>query len=406
MADQQGAQMPVDQQQQQQPQAHPATPAPPAPPDPVQALLLAVQTMAQGMQTLQQSMTVLTQSTQSKRYVEKPQPYKGKDATDARRFLAAFHHYGATAGNLLNYPDGKGGWNLDHSKWVACAMSLLQDEAAVWAMTEMEKIQVGDEPFNGNWHEFCEAFKARFETTDAATDAKMALKQLKQKTTVANYLQEFGQIQGRTGYSEDDLRDRFYDGLSTYIKDTLASSDRKIDTMQRLREAALDIDKRKNARDLEKLLEKGKAPFVPFWRQNAQPRVTPFAKDPNAMDIDASLTRNLFEFQNAMRGKCYGCGSTEHTKANGNHERDICSWCGKTGHREAVCQAKYLGRPKIQKLAATVAPAAPQETPAPPAAAAVASTSAPVDYAAAIQALVEQQAAMGAQLQAFIQSSF
>ena len=99
--------------------------------------------MAQGMQTLQQSMTVLTQSTQSKRYVEKPQPYKGKDATDARRFLAAFHHYGATAGNLLNYPDGKGGWNLDHSKWVACAMSLLQDEAAVWAMTEMEKIQVG-----------------------------------------------------------------------------------------------------------------------------------------------------------------------------------------------------------------------------------------------------------------------
>jgi hypothetical protein len=45
-----------------------------------------------------------------------------------------------------------------------------------------------------------------------------------------------------------------------------------------------------------------------------------------------------------MQGKCYGCSSKEHTKKDGNHKRDVCNHCGKTGHRTPVCFTKYLGK--------------------------------------------------------------
>ena len=54
-----------------------------------------------------------------------------------------------------------------------------------------------------------------------------------------------------------------------------------------------------------------------------------------------------------MKGKCYGCESTDHTKANGNHEQEICNHCRKVGHRSPVCQSKYLGKPATAKAAAT-----------------------------------------------------
>jgi len=54
-----------------------------------------------------------------------------------------------------------------------------------------------------------------------------------------------------------------------------------------------------------------------------------------------------------MKGKCYGCGSKEHTKKDRNHNRDTCHHCGKTGHKAPVCFAKYLGKPKAAGAAAT-----------------------------------------------------
>ena len=83
--------------------------------------------------------------------------------------------------------------------------------------------------------------------------------------------------------------------------------------------------------------------------------VTPFvmpADEPVAMDVDATRTRE--EFTRWMRGKCFGCGSTEHTKREGHNERDLCDYCHKAGHREVVCFEKFTKRSKAQKGAATV----------------------------------------------------
>ena len=56
-----------------------------------------------------------------------------------------------------------------------------------------------------------------------------------------------------------------------------------------------------------------------------------------------------------MRGRCYGCGSRNHRKADGHHERDVCRYCGLTGHLENVCRRKFLGLGKktVQRVAAT-----------------------------------------------------
>jgi hypothetical protein len=69
------------------------------------------------------------------------------------------------------------------------------------------------------------------------------------------------------------------------------------------------------------------------------------------MDVDATRTRE--EFMQRMRGKCFGCGSAGHTKKDGNHEHDLCSYCKRMGHRVMVCMDKFLGRPQSQKAAAT-----------------------------------------------------
>ena len=87
-------------------------------------------------------------------------------------------------------------------------------------------------------------------------------------------------------------------------------------------------------------------------------------KDPNAMDIDASRqnqqsstgsnTLNRQSYLKWMTGKCFGCGSKDHTKKDGHHECDVCNHCSKTGHRGPVCFSKYMKKPgKAAGAAAT-----------------------------------------------------
>ena len=129
-------------------------------------------------------------------------------------------------------------------------------------------------------------------------------------------------------------------------------------------------------------------------------------KDPNAMDVDASRQsdkkeeRNRKTYTTFMRGKCFSCGSPDHTKKDSGHERDICNHCKKVGHRSPVCMAKYLGKKVVAKAAAS------NETPnnskpPPPAAKAAATTSkgkapapdikAQADLMAKLMAQVEEQ---------------
>ena len=80
------------------------------------------------------------------------------------------------------------------------------------------------------------------------------------------------------------------------------------------------------------------------------------SKDPNAMEVDASRQkeeRNRRTYMAFMKGKCYGCGSTDHAKKDRQHNCDICGHCKKVGHCSPVCFSKYMGKPIAAKAAAS-----------------------------------------------------
>lgn len=71
-----------------------------------------------------------------------------------------------------------------------------------------------------------------------------------------------------------------------------------------------------------------------------------------------------------MHGRCFGCGSTAHTKKDGNHNQDLCQYCKHTRHCKVICWVKLAGWAKSQKAAAVaLAPednyeiSAPDESP-------------------------------------------
>ena len=74
------------------------------------------------------------------------------------------------------------------------------------------------------------------------------------------------------------------------------------------------------------------------------------------MEVDASHQKeehNRCTYMAFMKGKCYGCGSMDHTKKDGKHKRDICGHCKKVGHRSPICFSKYLSKLIAAKAAAS-----------------------------------------------------
>ena len=70
--------------------------------------------------------------------------------------------------------------------------------------------------------------------------------------SVAEYKAKFDEQSSLTKWSQVDLRTRFYDGLSDSIKDTLAITDRPIETLAELFESAQVVDTRMHQRAAEK----------------------------------------------------------------------------------------------------------------------------------------------------------
>jgi len=328
------------------------TGAPHSPPSPMEQLADAMTHLAEI------SALHLATSVSKTSSVMKPVPFKGESGDDARRFLAGFTLWAMAQGTGMNVVDHQGvAVRRRDFEWIRAVLSFMESDAAVWASPAMEQFAEGRIPFGGNWELFQDEFKARFEAVDEAIDAKEKLRALYQGlSSVPEYTARFKQLMARTRYSLADLRDRYYDHLSPRIKDELVHSGRETDTFDDLVAVATKIDTRVRQRRAEREHERprsGVTTGAPTTRvpPPAPTFTTTSAADPNMMNVDATHTRD--EYLRRMRGRCFGCGSLGHNKKDGNHERDLCRHCKRTGHREAVCMDKFVGRSQSQKAAAT-----------------------------------------------------
>ncbi|KAF5369733.1 hypothetical protein D9757_012001 [Collybiopsis confluens] len=309
---------------------------PPIQPNPEMAqisspeVLRAINDLATNQTALQQVVTDLVTNLNSNKGVSKPHNYNGIGSEDARRFLAAFEVWAQGIPRIRT---------LAGHEPVKSAISFLEGEAAIWATPIAENISAHTSNNNvaltyPTWADFKAAFIARFETADPVTDAKTMLKTLYQgKNSVASYAATFKQYSGRTGYSDVDLRDKFYDHLADRIKDGLVHTQANTSLLASLIAEAIRVDNRINERNRQKTPFKAITPSAHHFQPSNPPFFPP--RDPNAMDVDATRTvtgKSSDDYRRFMMGRCYGCGSKNHRKADGHHKRDVCEHCGLTGH--------------------------------------------------------------------------
>ncbi|KAF5364403.1 hypothetical protein D9757_011914 [Collybiopsis confluens] len=292
-------------------------PNPPIQPDPEMAqisgqdVLRAINDLATNQATLQQIVQDVVTSMNNNKGVSKPHNYNGVGSEDARRFLAAFEVWAQGVPNLRSLTGNE--------------PEMLLSGPPHRRKHQRTHIQQQRPLTYPNWADFRAAFVARFETADPVTDAKSMLKALYQgRNSVASYAATFKQYSDRTGYSDVDLRDKFYDHLTDRVKDSLVHSNANTSSLANLIAEATRIDNRINERVRQKMPFKAVTPATHHF----QPINAPFVahRDPNAMDVDATRTvtnKSSDDYRRFMTGRCYGCGSKNHRKADGHHERDV-----------------------------------------------------------------------------------
>ncbi|KAF5353012.1 hypothetical protein D9757_014931 [Collybiopsis confluens] len=233
-----------------------------------QDVLNALNTLATNQTALQQVVTDLVTNMNSSKGVSKPHNYNGIGSKDARRFLAAFEVWAQGIPRIRTL--------TGHEPATPIAENIS-------AHTPNNNIALT----YPNWVDFKAAFIARFETADPVTDAKTMLKTLYQgKNSVASYAATFKQYSGRTGYSDVDLRDKFYNHLAARIKDGLVHTQANTSLLASLIAEAIRVDNRINKRNRQKTPFKAVTPSAHHFQPSNPPFFPP--RDPNAMDVDAT----------------------------------------------------------------------------------------------------------------------
>ena len=136
-----------------------------------------------------------------------PREYDGKEAADARRFAAAARVYYTTA-TRAGVPS--------ELSWMVI-LSRLTDTAAQWAGPYMIQVATGTTPPWADADAFAKDFEDHFCAVDDKNAAIAELRKLTKQShklgTIKDYTTQFNAIAARTGFSDDDKRDRYVHGL-------------------------------------------------------------------------------------------------------------------------------------------------------------------------------------------------
>ncbi|KAK1224811.1 hypothetical protein PQX77_012265 [Marasmius sp. AFHP31] len=190
-------------------------------------------------------------------------------------------------------------------------------------------------PFEGKWETFGKQFKVRFGSTNKKADAIRELEQMKQgNKAVTLYCQDFRDTGAKTGLSDADLVIRFRSGLNPEVKKLLVTMDLAQGDLK-------DLD---NLEDCSCRAERAlEAEGFSTWGHTETATTTISATSTTQTNPVGGNGKTRKDFMRAMRNCCYGCGTTDHTKAQGNHSQEQCHHCKRLGHHMSICQDKFLG---------------------------------------------------------------
>ncbi|KAK1215691.1 hypothetical protein PQX77_021696 [Marasmius sp. AFHP31] len=281
--------------------------------------------------------------------IAKPAVFKG-DADNAARFLPMFRNW-ASEQKALRIKEGAGVTakdvgKLDNRKTIQSALSFCKGgKAGRWAANYLKQANESmtdttvQFPFEGKWEVFEKQFKVRFGATNKKVDAIRELEHMKQgDKAVTVYSQDFRDAGAKTGLSDADLMIRFRSGLNPEVKKLLV-------TMDLAQGDPKDLD---DLEDRSCRAERALEAEGFSTRERTETHTTTISA---TIPTHATQTnpvggngKTREDFMRAMRNRCYGCGATDHTKAQGNHGQEQCHHCKCFRHRMSVCQDKFLGR--------------------------------------------------------------
>ncbi|KAK1222373.1 hypothetical protein PQX77_014786 [Marasmius sp. AFHP31] len=280
--------------------------------------------------------------------IAKPAVFKG-DADDVARFLPMFRNW-ASEQKALRIKEGAGVTaedvgKLDNRKTIQSALSFCEGgKAGRWVANYLKQTNESmtdatvQFPFEGKWEVFERQFKVWFSAANEKVDAIRELEHMKQgNKAVTIYSQDFRDAGAKTGLSDADLMIRFRSGLNLEVKKLLV-------TMDLAQGDPKDLDDLEDRScRAERALE---AEGFSTRKRTETHTTTISATVPTHANQNNPVGGNgktREDFMRAMRNRCYGCGATDHTKAQGNHGQEQCHHCKRLGHRTSVCQDKFLG---------------------------------------------------------------
>ncbi|KAK1234461.1 hypothetical protein PQX77_002337 [Marasmius sp. AFHP31] len=166
----------------------------------------------------------------------------------------------------------------------------------------------------GKWEVFKKQFKVQFGAANEKVDTIRVLEHMKQRSkAVTVYSQDFWNAGTKTGLSKAGLMIRFRSGLNPEVKKLLVAMDLAQGDLK-------DLD---NLEDhscrAERALE---AEGFSTWKHTETTTTTISTTSTTQTNPVGGNGKTCKDFMRAMRNHCYGCGATDHTKAQGGHGQE------------------------------------------------------------------------------------
>ena len=202
------------------------------------------------------------------------------------------------------------------------ATSYLKGKAEDWAQPLVKAYLVDkddDEDIFGSFEKLVKGLNDVFGLTTQKEVAERALLDLRQITTVSAYAATFNRYAGRTDWNDAAKMHAFRQGLKGDVLDELMRFGGKLEDLEDIIRAAINVDDQLYLRRLEK---RGKG----AWKDRAGPRMmgrpirTMPAGDPMEIDMTTPAPSSKRNGKRGTRSKksftCYACGKEGHIAKN------------------------------------------------------------------------------------------